>query len=121
MRFDGKVEESRMKEVQKYPAVFIYDKFSTNFKDNLTKVNCWGKIRQKFQKAAEENEKNLRFKIATTFGRYLNPISTGLFCLVVALGGGGGGWRGVFHPPSITPLSLKLDCSNFVLRYFQIG
>ena len=48
---------------------------------------------------------------------YFNPISTGLFCLVVALGGGGG----VFHPPSITPLSLKLDCSNFVLRYFQIG
>ena len=47
---------------------------------------------------------------------YLNPISTGLFCLVVALGGGG-----VFHPPSITPLSLKLDCSNFVRRYFQIG
>ena len=46
----------------------------------------------------------------------LNPISTGLFCLVVALGGGG-----VFHPPSITPLSLKLDCSNFVRRYFQIG
>ena len=46
-----------------------------------------------------------------------NPISTGLFCLVVALGGGGG----VFHPPSITPLSLKLDCSNFVRRYFQIG
>ena len=46
----------------------------------------------------------------------INPISTGLFCLVVALGGGG-----VFHPPSITPLSLKLDCSNFVRRYFQIG
>ena len=45
-----------------------------------------------------------------------NPISTGHFCLVVALGGGG-----VFHPPSITPLSLKLDCSNFVRRYFQIG
>ena len=44
----------------------------------------------------------------------LNPISTGLFCLVVALGG-------VFRPPSITPLSLKLDCSNFVRRYFQIG
>ena len=47
----------------------------------------------------------------------INPISTGLFCLVVALGGGGG----VFHPPFITPLSLKLDCSNFVWRYFQIG
>ena len=47
----------------------------------------------------------------------LNPISTGLFCLVVALGGGGG----CFPPPSITPLSLKLDCSNFVRRYFQIG
>ena len=47
---------------------------------------------------------------------FLNPISTGLFCLVVALGGGG-----VFPPPSITPLSLKLDCSNFVQRYFQIG
>ena len=46
----------------------------------------------------------------------VNPISTGLFCLVVALGGGG-----VFHPPSITPLSLKLDCSNFVQSYFQIG
>ena len=45
----------------------------------------------------------------------LNPISTGLFCLIVALGGGG------FHPPSITPLSLKLDCSNFVRSYFQIG
>ena len=46
----------------------------------------------------------------------INPISTGLFCLVVALGGGG-----VFHPPSITPLSLKLDCSNFVQSYFEIG
>ena len=42
----------------------------------------------------------------------VNPISTGLFCLGVALGGGG-----VFHPPSITPLSLKLDCSNFVQSY----
>ena len=52
------------------------------------------------------------------FTATLNLISTGLFCLVVALGGGGGG---VFHPPSITPLSLKLDCSNFVRRYFQIG
>ena len=40
--------------------------------------------------------------------------STGLFCLVVSLGG-------VFHPPSITPLSLKSDCSNFVQSYFQIG
>ena len=47
----------------------------------------------------------------------VNPISTGLFCFVVALGGGGG----CFHPPSITPLSLKLDCSNFVQSYFQIG
>ena len=46
----------------------------------------------------------------------INPISTGLFCLVVALGGGGGG--GVFHSPSITSLSLKLDCSNFVQSYF---
>ena len=46
--------------------------------------------------------------------KFLNPIRTGLFCLVVAL-------EGVFHPPSITPLSLKLDCSNFVRRYFQIG
>ena len=45
-----------------------------------------------------------------------NPISTGLFCLVVSLGGGG-----VFHPSSITPLSLKSDCSNFVQSYFQIG
>ena len=46
---------------------------------------------------------------------HLNPISTGLFCLVVALGGG------CFPPPSITPLSLKLDCSNFVQSYFEIG
>ena len=45
----------------------------------------------------------------------INPISTGLFCLVVALGGG------CFPPPSITPLSLKLDCSNFVQSYFEIG
>ena len=58
----------------------------------------------------------IRFPVATIFYS-LNSISTGLFCLVVALGGGGG----VFHPPSITPLSLKLDCSNFVRRYFQIG
>ena len=44
-----------------------------------------------------------------------NPISTGLFCLVVALGV-------VFHPPpSITPLSLKLDWSNFVQSDFEIG
>ena len=57
------------------------------------------------------------FHILVT-GQNVNPISTGLFCLVVALGGGGGG---VFHPPSITPLSLKLDCSNFVQSYFQIG
>ena len=48
--------------------------------------------------------------------RNFNPISTGLFCLVVALGGGG-----VFYPPSITPLSLKLDCSNFVQSYSEIG
>ena len=44
----------------------------------------------------------------------VNSISTGLSCLVVALG------EGVFHPPSITPLSLKLDCSNFVQSYFEI-
>ena len=51
-----------------------------------------------------------------SFKTCFNPISTGLFCLVVALGGG------VFHPPpSITPLSLKLDCSNFVQSYFEIG
>ena len=47
----------------------------------------------------------------------LNPISTGLFCLVVALRGGGG----CFPPPSINPLSLKLDCSSFLQSYFQIG
>ena len=47
--------------------------------------------------------------------RCINPISTGLFCLVVALGGG------CFPPPSITPLSLKLDCSNFVQSYFEVG
>ena len=63
-----------------------------------------------------------RFRICSLFRKIFkfsdfNPISTGLFCLVVALGGGGG----VFHPPSITPLSLKLDCSNFVQSYFQIG
>ena len=28
--------------------------------------------------------------------------------------------EGVFHPPSITPLSLKLDYSNFVQNYFGI-
>ena len=45
----------------------------------------------------------------------INPISTGLFCLVVALGV-------VFHPPpSITPLSLNLDWSNFVQSDFEIG
>ena len=27
----------------------------------------------------------------------------------------------VFHPPSITPLCLKLDCSNFVQSYTEIG
>ena len=56
-------------------------------------------------------------EVTLSIVRELNPISTGLFCFVVALGGGGG----VFHPPSITPLSLKLDCSNFVQSYFQIG
>ena len=35
--------------------------------------------------------------------KLFNPISTGLFCLVVALGE---------NTPSITPLSLKLDCSK---------
>ena len=64
--------------------------------------------------------KTWKYRELTLGGRIqiLNPISTGLFCLAVALGGGG--W-GVFHPPSITPLSSKLDCSNFVRRYFQIG
>ena len=59
-------------------------------------------------------QKILKLKQDISFAVSFNPISTGLFCLVVALGG-------VFHPPSITPLSLKLDCSKFVRRYFQIG
>ena len=42
-----------------------------------------------------------------------NPINPGLLALELTLGGG------VFHPPSITPLSLKLDCSNFAQSYFQ--
>ena len=45
----------------------------------------------------------------------LNPINPGLLALELTLGGG------VFHPPSITLLSLKLDCSNFAQSYFQIG
>ena len=45
----------------------------------------------------------------------LNPINPGLLALELTLEGG------VFHPPSITPLSLKLDCSNFAQSYFQIG
>ena len=45
----------------------------------------------------------------------INPINPGLLALELILGGG------VFHPPSITPLSLKLDCSNFAKSYFQIG
>ena len=46
-----------------------------------------------------------------------NSISTRLFWAGVATEGGGG-W-GV-STPSITPLSLKLDCSNFVQSYFGI-
>ena len=46
---------------------------------------------------------------------HLNPINPGLLALELILGGG------VFHPPSITHLSLKLDCSNFAQSYFQIG
>ena len=65
----------------------------------------------------EEHITNVPVPKIKELNKALNPISTGLFCLVVALGGGGG----VFHPPSITPLSLKLDCSNFVQSYFQIG
>ena len=45
----------------------------------------------------------------------VNPINPGLLALELTLGGG------VFHPPSITPLSLRLDCSNFAQSYFQIG
>ena len=44
-----------------------------------------------------------------------NPIKPGLLALELTLGGG------VFHPPSITPLSLKLDCSNFAQSSFQKG
>ena len=66
-----------------------------------------------------ENEQNcvvckkkiMIMKIMTMF----NPINPGLLALELTLGGG------VFHPPSITPLSLKLDCSNFAQSYFQIG
>ena len=60
--------------------------------------------------------KFMAFSLDLLTNNLVNPISTGLFCLVVSLGGGG-----VFHPPSITPLSLKSDCSNFVQSYFQIG
>ena len=45
----------------------------------------------------------------------VNPINPGLLAFELTLGGG------VFQPPSITPLSLKLDCSNFAQSYFQIG
>ena len=43
-----------------------------------------------------------------------NPINPGLLALELTLGRG-------FHSPSITPLSLKLDCSNFAQNYFRIG
>ena len=46
----------------------------------------------------------------TVIGGSFNPISTGLFLAGVAL------W-GMF---SITPLSLKLDYSNFAQNYFGI-
>ena len=48
------------------------------------------------------------------YQKKLNPINLGLLALQLTLGGG------VFHPPSITPLSLKLDCPNFAQSYFQI-
>ena len=50
----------------------------------------------------------------TNYRYHLNPIHTGLF-----------GWcgtkGGVFHLHPVTPLSLKLDDSNFVQNYFGAG
>ena len=74
------------------------------------------KLRRLYSRKKDPAVKTRINKLQTQVKEDLNPISTGLFCLVAALGRGG-----VFHPPSITPLSLKLDCSNFVRRYFQIG
>ena len=54
-------------------------------------------------------------KSAILNAHWINPINPGLLALELTLGGG------VFHPPSITPLSLTLDCSNFAQSYFQIG
>ena len=45
----------------------------------------------------------------------INPINPGLLGVELTLGGG------VFHPPSITPLSLKLDYSNFELLSDRIN
>ena len=53
-----------------------------------------------------------KFTGSKTYKVTFNPISTSCF-----------GWcstGGCFPPPSITPLSLKLDCSNFVQNYVGI-
>ena len=83
---------------------FKTERYLNNFQEHLVGILRLRKYQTSLQIFfARENEA-------------VNPINTGLLALELTLQRGG-----VFHPPSITPLSLKLDCSNFAQSYFQIG
>ena len=60
-----------MEEVQKYDC--LYNKFSKNYKNKYTKMNCWRKIADKFDMSPEEAEKKFK-NIRTAYGRYLKKV-----------------------------------------------
>ena len=57
-----------MEEVQKYEC--LYNKFSKDYKNKFTRLNCWRKIGEKFDVDAAEAEKKYK-NIRTAYGRYL--------------------------------------------------
>lgn len=60
-------------EVQKYDC--LYNKFSKDYKNKYTKMNCWAKIAEKFDMSAEEAEKKFK-NIRTAYGRYLKKVKS---------------------------------------------
>ena len=55
-----------MEEVQKYEC--LYNKFSKDYKNKFTRLNCWRKIGEKFDVDAAESEKKYK-NIRTAYGR----------------------------------------------------
>ena len=60
-----------MEEVQKYEC--LYNKFSKDYKNKFTRLNCWRKIGEKFDVDAAEAEKKYK-NIRTAYGRYLKVL-----------------------------------------------